>query len=192
MGEHDRAGVDGAAVGGGPGAAGGGAPQRGEEAGDWVLAHLLDVLSTADASTGITLLCNGALVAGTPIGESRYLELLGMAIDTTFGAAIETVMRAAAPREGEQASTERADIRRRAEAGDELRELLVEIGQALREWRSPDEPDPSGARRYVNLRRVTIKLGDDDEIDVPLWRGRLSEVSGWCWGRHGVEPYQGE
>ena len=49
----------------------------------------------------------------------------------------------------------------------------------------------SDTRGYVHLNRATISRGQNSEIDVPLWRGRLADITGWYLGRQGIGDYEG-
>ncbi|WP_069174527.1 hypothetical protein [Streptomyces griseus] len=37
--------------------------------------------------------------------------------------------------------------------------------------------------RWIHLRDVTLLLGGTGTLHLPLWRGRLADVSGWALGR---------
>ncbi|MGH2534800.1 MAG: hypothetical protein ACRDJW_21280 [Thermomicrobiales bacterium] len=169
-----------------------------EEVGDWVLALLLDSWSATGISMDITVQCGGVLVAGSPIPESLYFEQLGQAIgEATTAGPIRSREGASAPEDADMSEIVK-------QLGQALQSALTDMGLELHERvrtrffkqgiEDPLNPVNLGPRprAFINLERATIWNGHDSEIDVPLWRGRLADVSSWYLGRHGISRYEEE
>ncbi|MFE3471002.1 MULTISPECIES: hypothetical protein [unclassified Streptomyces] len=70
------------------------------------------------------------------------------------------------------------------EGANLLAEFPETVDQGVRELRA--EEDAAGAARlprWIHLRDVTLVSGAMTPVSLPLWRGRLSDVSGWALGR---------
>lgn len=70
------------------------------------------------------------------------------------------------------------------EGANLLAEFPETVDQGVRELRA--EEDASGTARlprWIHLRDVTLVSGAMTPVSLPLWRGRLSDVSGWALGR---------
>lgn len=168
-------------------------PQWVEEPGDWLLIYFLDLASVTGVSPDITVVCDGVLIAGTPIPDKTYFDLLGESYATAM---------ARAPISADPSSNEGLS----PELGRDVQTFLNEQGVKIQEdvqgsHRPPEQEGASSAsmsrrparsRVYVNLQRATISRSSGGKIDLPLWRGRLSKVSSWSLGRHGTEPYEGK
>ncbi|MFJ9620807.1 hypothetical protein [Streptomyces sp. NPDC101181] len=70
------------------------------------------------------------------------------------------------------------------EGANLLAEFPETVDQGVRELHA-HEGDAEGARlpRWIHLRDVTLITGSMSAISLPLWRGRLADVSGWALGR---------
>ncbi|MGH2561875.1 MAG: hypothetical protein ACRDJH_22665 [Thermomicrobiales bacterium] len=169
-----------------------------EDVGDWVLANLLDCWSATGISMDITVQCGGVLVAGSPIPEHLYFERLGQTIgEATAAGPIRSRDDEAMP-----ADVDMSEVVKRF--GQALQSALTEIGLELHEgvmtrFFSQDAENPLSPvglgprpRSFVNLERATMWNGHGNEIDIPLWRGRLADVSSWYLGRHGISRYGDE
>ncbi len=189
-------------------------PQWVEEPGDWLLIYFLDLASVTGISPDITVVCDGVLIAGTPIPDKTYFNLLGESYATAMA---RSPIRADLSADEGLSPERRAEISNRVETDEEIREAFGRFGQEVQTFLSeqgaklqedvqgshhPPEQEgaseaslsrrPARSRVYINLRRATISRSNGDEIDLPLWRGRLSKVSSWYIGRHGTGPYEGE
>ncbi|WDT92106.1 hypothetical protein H0E86_15305 [Streptomyces sp. SCSIO-PteL053] len=70
------------------------------------------------------------------------------------------------------------------EGANLLAEFPETVDQGVRELRA-EEDETAAARlpRWIHLRDVTLVSGAAAPVSLPLWRGRLSDVSGWALGR---------
>ncbi|WP_069742079.1 hypothetical protein [Streptomyces sp. EN23] len=71
------------------------------------------------------------------------------------------------------------------EGADLLAEFPETVDQGVRELRAEEEDGAGAARlpRWIHLRDVTLVTGSRTPVSLTLWRGRLSDVSGWALGR---------
>lgn len=126
---------------------------------DWMLTDLVEIFTglhdDGNGSFSVTLLMPGGVVSGTAISASAYREaFLGV-----FGqSADETTV---------------SSLRRLWD----LRHQKIQESLARREKAQVPLP----ARSYIHLRDVKI-LANGQTINVPLWRGSLSDVAGWNLG----------
>jgi hypothetical protein len=151
---------------------------------DTWLVVALDWLENPDISIPISLFLNGMVVSGKPISQIAYFRGLEdqfrvgaektsdekislseyfavLAVDS------EKTVAAAQERELEQLATMPPWVDRTPEQ-DAVLERLV--------------------RNYIYLRDVTAIMGGGVTLSVTYWRGRLSEVAGWCFGRAEIGP----
>ncbi len=67
--------------------------------------------------------------------------------------------------------------------------MIIDMPSKPRPRRKPATPPLTDAERevlarhYIFLRNVTFIAPSLERSTLPLWRGRLSEVSGWSLGR---------
>ncbi|MER7697296.1 hypothetical protein [Streptomyces sp. NPDC096095] len=57
------------------------------------------------------------------------------------------------------------------------------VDQGVRELRAGEDAEAGRLPRWIHLRDVTLAAGSLNPVSLPLWRGRLSDVSGWALGR---------
>ncbi|MFI6862384.1 hypothetical protein ACIBKZ_21255 [Streptomyces sp. NPDC050421] len=67
------------------------------------------------------------------------------------------------------------------EGANLIAEFPETVDQGINEMRSAE--DLSQLPRWIHLRDATLVLGGSAPIGLPLWRGRLADVSGWALGR---------
>ncbi|MFI7291076.1 hypothetical protein ACIBRY_31175 [Streptomyces anulatus] len=68
------------------------------------------------------------------------------------------------------------------EGADLLAEFPETVDQGVRELRA-SEDQAGRLPRWIHLRDVTLVVGAMSPVSLPLWRGRLADVSGWALGR---------
>lgn len=66
------------------------------------------------------------------------------------------------------------------EGANLLAEFPETVDQGLSEFGVEEDP---GLPRWIHLRDVTLSVGGVSPVLLPLWRGRLADVSGWALGR---------
>ncbi|MFE2296116.1 hypothetical protein [Streptomyces sp. NPDC059452] len=71
------------------------------------------------------------------------------------------------------------------EGANLLAEFPETVDQGVRELHGQEQDAEAAARlpRWIHLRDVTFLGGAMSAVSLPLWRGRLSDVSGWALGR---------
>lgn len=62
-----------------------------------------------------------------------------------------------------------------------LAEFPETVDQGIKEMRGDE--DPGQLPRWIHLRDATLVCGGAGPLRLPLWRGRLADVSGWALGR---------
>ncbi|MEU1128226.1 hypothetical protein ABZ371_32750 [Streptomyces sp. NPDC005899] len=67
------------------------------------------------------------------------------------------------------------------EGANLLAEFPEIMDQGMRELGA--EGEGSQLPRWIHLRDATLVLGGANAVHLPLWRGRLADVSGWTLGR---------
>ncbi|TXS37332.1 hypothetical protein [Streptomyces sp. OR43] len=67
------------------------------------------------------------------------------------------------------------------EGANLIAEFPETVDQGINELRSDE--DVRQLPRWIHLRDATLVLGGSAPIGLPLWRGRLADVSGWALGR---------
>ncbi|MEV3932653.1 hypothetical protein [Streptomyces sp. NPDC049944] len=67
------------------------------------------------------------------------------------------------------------------EGANLIAEFPETVDQGIREL-GADE-NATGLPRWIHLRDATLVFGGTGSLRLPLWRGRLADVSGWALGR---------
>nr|WSW68582.1 hypothetical protein OG461_21565 [Streptomyces sp. NBC_00995] len=67
------------------------------------------------------------------------------------------------------------------EGANLIAEFPETVDQGINELRAGE--DLRQLPRWIHLRDATLVLGGAAPIGLPLWRGRLADVSGWALGR---------
>lgn len=121
---------------------------------DWLLQNLV-TLSKNAASLDVTLHTSGGIVSGAIICGERYIELL----------------------------VERTRATAREDDG-EIYEAMAKYFEGFAEVVKADDGDTDGPY-FIHLANATIATGAGvTPINKGvLWRGKLSDVSGFCFGR---------
>ncbi len=132
---------------------------------DPILGSLVDIVDDVramDADTiTLTLIVNGAVISGELLPARRWMKL----VDKQLG--------------GSTFVGERAD------------ELVVEAQLAWKapagRWTAEHAKEHRTKSQYVHLQNAHIVTGLGD-YPATLWRVRLTDVSGWCYGALRTEP----
>ncbi|WP_146185339.1 hypothetical protein [Microbacterium sp. HMWF026] len=113
-----------------------------------------------EGKIGVTLQCGGVTVSGLVISATVWVS--AMAEQLREGGATEL--------------------------GDSVEKAFLALLEDQAEvWDRRDAADLSGrARRFIHMQDVKIFNGDRD-VNVPLWRGALRDVSGWSLGSWNVK-----
>lgn len=129
---------------------------------DGLLTTLVSMANKGAASFHITILCNGAVIAGSIVGGNYYLEELGVAIS-----------------KGIERSSPHIP-----------REELVALSEYFRDLAEKIYPaDGDGNDRlentFIHLKDVELIAPEGWAMDseFPFWRVSLSSISGWTLGR---------
>ncbi|WP_030594612.1 hypothetical protein [Streptomyces anulatus] len=69
------------------------------------------------------------------------------------------------------------------EGANLLAEFPETVDRGVRELRADEDAEAGRLPRWIHLRDVTLVVGALSPVSLPLWRGRLSDVSGWALGR---------
>ncbi len=69
------------------------------------------------------------------------------------------------------------------EGANLLAEFPETVDQGVRELRADEDAETRRLPRWIHLRDVTLVVGSMNPVSLPLWRGRLVDVSGWALGR---------
>ncbi|MGW6208327.1 hypothetical protein ACWF9B_32375 [Streptomyces sp. NPDC055089] len=67
------------------------------------------------------------------------------------------------------------------EGADLIAEFPETVDQGIKELSAGE--DTRRLPRWIHLRDATLMVGGGAPLRLPLWRGRLSDVSGWALGR---------
>ncbi|MFE4215581.1 hypothetical protein [Streptomyces sp. NPDC056844] len=67
------------------------------------------------------------------------------------------------------------------EGANLIAEFPETVDQGIRELSTGE--GPTQLPRWIHLRDATLVLGGTGSLRLPLWRGRLADVSGWALGR---------
>ncbi|WP_405689974.1 MULTISPECIES: hypothetical protein [unclassified Streptomyces] len=68
------------------------------------------------------------------------------------------------------------------EGANLIAEFPETVDQGIRELGAGEE-DAGHLPRWIHLRDATLVFGGTGSLRLPLWRGRLADVSGWALGR---------
>ncbi|MFD3654776.1 hypothetical protein [Streptomyces sp. NPDC058620] len=66
------------------------------------------------------------------------------------------------------------------DAANLIAEFPETVDQGIKELRAEDD---SQLPRWIHLRNATLVVGAVNSVSMPLWRGRLADVSGWGLGQ---------
>ncbi|GAA2975546.1 hypothetical protein [Streptomyces fulvorobeus] len=66
------------------------------------------------------------------------------------------------------------------EAANLIAEFPETVDQGIKEMRAGDDTQ---LPRWIHLRDATLVVGSVNTVSMPLWRGRLADVSGWGLGQ---------
>jgi hypothetical protein len=130
---------------------------------DWLLAGLLHSAWADDRQFKLTVFAGGLAVSGTAVEEQTFVQRIGLVDDVD----VEAV------------------ARKREEHAEEIRNLF---SQMEREDISVKEEDALLSRaddlnhKFIMMVDVTIFGAGPIPITAPVWRGRLSQISGWVPG----------
>jgi hypothetical protein len=120
---------------------------------DWQLQSLVNMVNQHEIEIGITLILGGTVITGTLIGGRQYFE--------TFSANFAGAW----------------------PVDDEEKERLREALSAPAKMYASGEVDPAGPS-FIHLGGATVRTpGGILFGDGALWRGRLSEISGFVLGK---------
>ena len=128
---------------------------------DGLLTTLVSMANKGAASFHITVLCNGAVIAGTIAGGNEYLEELGIAIS-----------------KGIERSSPHIP-----------REELVALSTYFRDLAEKIYPNDGDGERlentFIHLKDVELITpeGWSLQSEFPYWRVTLASISGWTLGR---------
>ncbi|MEU2681412.1 hypothetical protein ABZ638_31505 [Streptomyces sp. NPDC007107] len=67
------------------------------------------------------------------------------------------------------------------EGANLIAEFPETVDQGIRELSTGE--GPTQLPRWIHLRDATLVFGGTGSLRLPLWRGRLADVSGWALGR---------
>ncbi|OZD38794.1 MULTISPECIES: hypothetical protein [Nocardiaceae] len=125
---------------------------------DWALVSLVRVVDRVQGfEMGVTLHVSGTVVSGLLISGATYFSLLA-----------KKVAQGAAAAEDKRARKALAD-------------LFIDIGGTYSDVADAGEPSIS----YLHLRGASVFApGASYALPETLWRGRLSQVSGWSLGSY--------
>ncbi len=149
------------------------------------LAQLLELMQAAQFAASITLTTAGLLVSGEPISASEFIRLSGAG-----------VVEAMEPLSHEAAET----LDRYFEAETRSAEAWLQQSQERREALTSEQRGPEGARsgqtfgdtwselypQFIHLKNAVIVGPFPQPVHLPLWRGRLAAIIGWCFGGLGA------
>lgn len=129
---------------------------------DVVMSGYVGFKDELEGSISMTIQCGGNIVSGMVISETAWTSLM-----------CEQLREGGSPALADAA--EEALLRRLADAGEEHDRR--------------DAADLNGrARRFIHMQDAKIFDGERD-VNVPLWRGAMKDISGWslgAWNQPGV------
>lgn len=134
--------------------------QVGPENSDWLLEILVKLVNKSKSEIGITLQVGGFLVSGLLVSRTQYFD--GFASD--FSSAFSDT-----------------------EAAEDIRNSFSKFGQVQSE-EEEENPNPLPPA-YIHLKEAHFFMNGSKPIPDNKgiwWRGRLSEVSGFCLGSLGA------
>lgn len=138
---------------------------------DRLLLMLVNIVNDAgELEIGITLDVSGVIVSGLLISAQRYFELLNEAVQTAGSPESAGLREALGDAFMAMAKSYRADeFTVETEAEQVALELVL--------------------TSYIHLRNAEVHApGGPGHLAPALWRGRLSQVSGWSLGALGSRP----
>ena len=134
---------------------------------DPILGALVDIVNDARAhadTVTLTLIVNGAVVSGELLPAWRWMKL----VDEQLG--------------GSTFLGERAD-----ELAEEARLAWVANDPPAQPWTAERVRTSDPKSQFVHLQNAQIVTGNGD-YPPTLWRVRLTDVSGWCYGALRTAP----
>jgi hypothetical protein len=159
---------------------------------DPILVNMLNRMEALNYAQDVTLTVQGFLISGTPVFLAEYLEKLGVVMERSW-------------RNGAQQQRDPAVAEALVSVGESMRETLTKEAAQYKLPEASQGDDEAEARRdavideimaapreMIMLKRVTVILPSGEQIDAPLWRGRLAHVAGWWFGRSLKYIYSGE
>lgn len=139
-------------------------PKEISEPSDWVLGFMVEVLNKTDGSNlAITLTVSGTLITGLMIGVREYFHLLAIHWEEAMGTEPAATVAKFYREVGDRAQAQ-------ARANDEKEEAAWDIRQRP---------------HYIHLKEAQVATAQGFIPSAPgmLWRGKLSRVEGYSWGR---------
>lgn len=135
-------------------------PPHDYQSGDWVLQDFVGLINRFQLQVGITLQLNGLTVSGTTIDGPAYFRKLGDMVA-----------------EGMQRSSNISS------AADTMREYFA-CRANIYDDQNSETDQPLAPATYIHLQNAVFWGSDGGMINPQgaLWRGRLSEVSGFYLG----------
>jgi hypothetical protein len=143
---------------------------------DW----FLEMWAQSDGGIEVSLCVNGMIIAGEVVSEAEY-----------FRRFVESVVHDVHNTAAAEAFRERmANFAPQAEARDaERREKRDTLAATLPPYedQTPEQRQltESVDLEFLHLANATAHLMDGHRIKLPLWRGRLSDVTGFTFGNLG-------
>ena len=134
---------------------------------DPIVSALVDIVNDARANADtvtLTLIVNGAVVSGELMPAWRWMKL----VDEQLG--------------GSTFLGERAD-----ELAEEERRAWAANDPPAEEWTAERVMTHDPKSQFVHLQNAQIVTGNGD-YPPTLWRVRLTDVSGWCYGALRTTP----
>ena len=134
---------------------------------DPILGALVDIVNDARANADtvtLTLIVNGAVVSGERLPAWRWLKL----VDEQLG--------------GSTFLGERAE-----ELAEDARLAWAANDPPAQPWTAERVKTTDPTSQFVHLQNAQIVTGNGD-YPPTLWRVRLTDVSGWCYGALRTAP----
>jgi len=129
----------------------------GEPMSDWMLRYLVDMANLQELQIGLTLLVDGMLVSGTLIGGQAYFAGITQTISSAMCDSPEATA---------------------------VTDLFEKVNRAVHAETSPEKPSPPPA--YIHMKDTYFfqpgNTGSTPSSQGVLWRGKLSQVSGFFFG----------
>ena len=147
---------------------------------DTWLAESLDWLEAGGVA--VTLFTNGMVVTGLSVSPTGFYFGVGEQLD---GIAKGNEQAEESLRQYFSSLSERTETSIR-----ESREWVEKHAAELPPWieRTPEQDQlyERFERNFIHLRDVAAIMAGGVTLNVPYWRGRLSEIAGWCIGRAAI------
>ena len=128
---------------------------------DWFIEAIADLNLQAGIGYSLTFHTNGSLVSGELISGETYFHELGNQISKT----------------GRASEGHENVIKVLSENMAKFSEIYTRRKELL------NSDNSSGKARFIHLRETSVFFGNEEPINVGLWRGPLSEISGLSWGQ---------